>query len=170
MVEEMKRHGQPANESSRINQYLWILQSNWDRVRNLKDYRTPQATRSYSRVFIVLLPWFYGPYYCYLAGRNNNGQTSLPFALLFSVMTQVVLVGLFNTQQDLEDPFILTSGIDDMDIAREFSEVRRQLQFINDDTATWDSPLPMDGFRTGQHPKLDANTLEHLGIPKPDRE
>eukprot|EP00516_Mucochytrium_quahogii_P003969 CAMPEP_0203757542 /NCGR_PEP_ID=MMETSP0098-20131031/10557_1 /ASSEMBLY_ACC=CAM_ASM_000208 /TAXON_ID=96639 /ORGANISM=" , Strain NY0313808BC1" /LENGTH=414 /DNA_ID=CAMNT_0050649761 /DNA_START=257 /DNA_END=1501 /DNA_ORIENTATION=- len=107
-IEIMKSSGLPANEASRVNQYHWFLQQRFEQLRNIKTYRTPQATRSFGRVYLYVLPWAFGPYFSWLGGRGGDGvtQTNYAFALVVAVFTFLVLLGLINTQRLLEDPFV----------------------------------------------------------------
>ncbi|RHY06454.1 hypothetical protein DYB25_006116 [Aphanomyces astaci] len=113
-VERMKALGLPPNEASRINQYHWFLQARIERLCNIKMYRTPQATRSFTRLFILILPFFYGPYYIYLID-SGDGQTSFAFALVLSAMTSITMIGIFNVEKALEDPFT-EEGLDGVQI------------------------------------------------------
>ncbi|CAK4072844.1 unnamed protein product [Aphanomyces euteiches] len=113
-VEVMKGLGLPPNEASRINQYHWFLQARIEKLTNIKMYRTPQATRSFTRLFILVLPLFYGPYYVYLVD-SGDGRTSFAFALVLSAMTSLTMIGLFNVEKALEDPFT-EEGLDGVQI------------------------------------------------------
>lgn len=69
-------------------------------------YRTPQATRSFTRLFIIVLPAFFGPYYVYIArGSGSTMSTNFGFALALSIMTSLIMSGIFNVERLLEDPF-----------------------------------------------------------------
>ncbi|KAF1334844.1 hypothetical protein FI667_g1582, partial [Globisporangium splendens] len=104
-VEVMKNAGLPANEASRINQYHWLLQARLEKLQNIKFYRTPQATRSFTRLFILVLPIFYGPYYVYLIRGDEYQSTNFAFCLVLSAMTSLTMIGIFNVEIAMEDPF-----------------------------------------------------------------
>ncbi|CEG39282.1 uncharacterized protein PHALS_09332 [Plasmopara halstedii] len=104
-VEVMKACGMPANEASRVNQYHWLLEARLERLQNIKFYRTPQATRSFTRIFILALPLFYGPYYVFIARGNEYQATNFAFCLLLSVSTSLLMIGIFNVERTMEDPF-----------------------------------------------------------------
>ncbi|GLD93843.1 hypothetical protein PINS_up002448 [Pythium insidiosum] len=105
-VEVMKTAGLPANEASRINQYHWLLQGRLEKLQNIKFYRTPQATRSFTRLFILILPIFYGPYYVYLMRTDTSHHLNFGFCLSLSVLTTLTMIGLFNVEIEMEDPFV----------------------------------------------------------------
>ena len=111
-AEEMKKHGFPSGEASRLHQYHQFLQQRFEHLRQFKYYRTPQSTRSFGRVYIFVLPWMTGPYWAWVA----EGTWKV-FAILLCSFTFLVLLGLLNCQQGLEDPFLadyqsLMPGID----------------------------------------------------------
>ncbi|KAF0719715.1 Aste57867_837 [Aphanomyces stellatus] len=116
-VEVMKYVGLPANEASRINQYHWFIQARVEKLCNIKLYRTPQATRSFTRLCILLLPLFYGPYYVYIATAGTTVHTNFAFALTLSVATSLVMMGIFNVEKALEDPFT-EEGMDGVKVRR----------------------------------------------------
>ncbi|EQC38505.1 hypothetical protein SDRG_04212 [Saprolegnia diclina VS20] len=136
-VEVMKAVGLPANEASRINQYHWLLQARLEKLCNLKLYRTPQATRSFTRLVILLLPLFYGPYYVYVA---TAGPTSYGFALTLSVVTSLLMIGIFNVERALEDPFT-DEGLDGVKAQRVFARIRDSLDVL----------LPSNGTKHNRH-------------------
>ena len=84
-------------------------------------YRTPQATRSFTRLFILVLPLFYGPYYVYLVDSGES-HTSFAFALVLSAMTSMTMIGLFNVEKALEDPFT-EEGLDGVQIDLAFQRI-----------------------------------------------
>ena len=64
----------------------------------MKQYRTPQALRSFARLFSVFLPPFYAPYYGQLAYDLN----SLPMAIIFACVTSIALTSLFESIYQME--------------------------------------------------------------------
>lgn len=100
-TEEMKKHGFPSGEASRLHQYHQYMQQRFEHLRQFKYYRTPQSTRSFGRIYILVLPWFTGPYWAWMAEG-----TYYWFAVISCAFTFLVLLGLLNAQQGLEDPFV----------------------------------------------------------------
>eukprot|EP00242_Pyramimonas_sp_CCMP2087_P004145 CAMPEP_0198216852 /NCGR_PEP_ID=MMETSP1445-20131203/59981_1 /TAXON_ID=36898 /ORGANISM="Pyramimonas sp., Strain CCMP2087" /LENGTH=309 /DNA_ID=CAMNT_0043893273 /DNA_START=195 /DNA_END=1121 /DNA_ORIENTATION=+ len=119
LVEVMKERGLPGNEAARINQYNMFLHQRFEKLRNFKWYRTPQATRSFGRVYILILPWFYGPYFAYVSSETNS-----TFAVMLSCLTSIVLIGLINVQRSLEDPFT-EEGIDSIRVKYDLKTTQR---------------------------------------------
>jgi len=106
-TEELKRAGLPPNEASRINQYNMQLVDAFERLWSIKTYRTPMGLRAIVRVFVQVLPFFYGPYWVCIA-RGETGivsASSLVFACLFSSMISLVLVAMINFAGQIENPF-----------------------------------------------------------------
>ena len=58
-----EHRGQPGNESSRMRQYVTMTMKAWEKLKYIKRYRTPIATRAFARVYIFLHPIFWGPYW-----------------------------------------------------------------------------------------------------------
>lgn len=75
-------------------------------------YRTPQGLRSFGRLFSMLLPPFYAPYYAQLAHDVN----SLAVAVTFAILTALALTSLFETITQMEDPFELSSVLDGVNV------------------------------------------------------
>ncbi|RHY69374.1 hypothetical protein DYB30_006612 [Aphanomyces astaci] len=125
-VEVMKDAGLPANEASRINQYHWYIQARIDKLCHIKLYRTPQATRSFTRLCILALPLLYGPYYVYIA---TAGTTNFAFALTLSMATSLIMIGIFNVEKALEDPFT-EEGLDGVKVERAMHRILDALDVV----------------------------------------
>ena len=147
-VEELKYAGQPGNESSRMRQFITNTMRAWEKLKYIKHYRTPIATRAFARVYIFLHPIFWGPYYAYLVEQmlNENdddgtsSSSSIPvhvgfayfYACALSVLTSLAMMGLFNVRYRLEDPFQLAheeeankAGVDQIHVMKEFAEIQK---------------------------------------------
>lgn len=87
----------------------------------IKKYRTPQALRSFARLFTLFLPPFYAPYYGQLASDMN----SLGVGIAFSVLTATALTSLFESITQMEDPFVGYCTLDGVNVHRELVEELR---------------------------------------------
>jgi hypothetical protein len=105
--EILKREGIPGNEAARIRQWERFLLEYCEKLRMIKMYRTPQALRSFGRLFSMLLPAFYCPFFAEMSYKLN----SLPFGIVFAVITSVALTGLFETVSQFEDPFCAEASV-----------------------------------------------------------
>ena len=124
--ERLKFAGLPATEISRLRQYERFMGEAMENLRMLKMYRTPQALRSFARIFTLILPAFYAPTFAQLA-RNVN---SLGMGISFGVLIAIGLSGLFNAIQCLEDPFVGFLTLDGINVTEEF-EVLQWQQLVN---------------------------------------
>lgn len=113
-VEDLREKGTP--DLSRTAQSIRSLVRDFERMRNILEYRTPSSLRSYSSVFLNSFPVFFAPWFAFL-GQEYGPWLSYFVAVLYSL----VLVSLDNIQDDLENPFDMV-GTDDIDleIAAEF--------------------------------------------------
>ncbi len=78
-------------------------------------YRTPQALRSFGRIFTLILPAFYAPAFAQLAIDLH----SITMGILFAILTPLVLTALFETMQIIEDPFVAWVSLDGIDVNEE---------------------------------------------------
>lgn len=137
-VERTKEAGSPGNEAARINQYISLLMKEWETAKFIKVYRTPSGLRAFARLYILVHPFFTGPYYAWVAGAGQAdalaggdsssywpSQTNLAFAICLAIFTAVALQGLFNVEVGLEDPFDESEGLDNVKMHTSFREMER---------------------------------------------
>lgn len=98
--EELRAAGVPANEISRVSQYLSKMGIEFERMQNVMEYRTPLSLRAYSAIFLNGFPIVFGPYFAYL-----GSEKPVAVGYIVAVTYSLVLVTLDNIQEDLEDPF-----------------------------------------------------------------
>ena len=99
-IKSMRGYGLPSGEASRSNQFLSKMMISFERIKHIYQYRTPITLRTYSDIFIVILPIVYGPHF---AENATNFTYGLQFAV--PVLFSVILVALDNIQAHLENPF-----------------------------------------------------------------
>jgi predicted membrane chloride channel (bestrophin family) len=109
-IKNMRAYGLPSGEASRSNQFLSKMMISFERIKHIYQYRTPRTLRTYSDIFIVILPIVYGPHFA-------ESVTSYSYGLQFAVpvLFSVILVALDNIQSHLENPFD-QQGEDDVHI------------------------------------------------------
>ena len=100
MDDALREKGLAGNEVSRCNQYLSRMIGAFESVKHIYQYRTPLTLRSYSDLFIVLLPVLYGPYFAHLSRDYASG-----LEYLMPILFTVILGSLDNIQAHLENPF-----------------------------------------------------------------
>ena len=115
LCEALKHRGMPGNEASRVRQWEEFMTNAMENLRNVKVYRTPQALRSFGRLFTMFLPAFYAPSYIQVA-RDTH---SLPFGIALGVVTSIALTALFECVRQLEDPFVSYVTLDAIDVREE---------------------------------------------------
>ncbi len=115
--EALRQAGVSSGEISRANQYLRAVMIEFERMRNILQYRTPIALRAYSQVFLNGFPILYGPYFATLAAESMPA-VGYGVAVLYSF----VLVSLDNIQEALENPYG-TVDEDDVDVGEELREI-----------------------------------------------
>lgn len=118
--EQLRGNGMVANEVSRCNQYLSKMMVAFENTKHIYQYRTPRTLRSFSTVFIFLVPILYGPYF---ASEAVDYATEVTYVMpaLFSL----VLVSLYNIQNHLENPF---DGIGEDDVTINVEEFGARMQ------------------------------------------
>lgn len=99
-VKSLRTRGMAAGELSRVNQYLCKMIEAFENLKHVAQYRTPITLRAYSRIFIVLTPILYAPYFAYV-GKD----IPLALSMITPFLMSIVLVGLDNIQDDLENPY-----------------------------------------------------------------
>lgn len=98
--DDLRGSGLASGEVSRCNQYLSKMIVAFENAKHIYQYRTPRTLRSFSDVFITLLPPLYGPYFVHIAQEYSQG-----LGYVMPVLFAVVLVSLDNIQEHLENPF-----------------------------------------------------------------
>jgi len=159
--ERIKKIGLPSGEASRLRQYERFLSDMIEQLRMIKLYRTPQALRSFARIFTLILPPFYAPSYAQVANEVN----SLGVGIAFGIITALGLTALFESLQVLEDPFTAFLALDGIDVREEFEVLHysqllktRQLVFPN-------APPYPPGRRTALTSLSKPTKLQKIGMP-----
>ncbi len=117
--EQLRQMGVTSGEVSRSNQALRSIMIEFERMRNIANYRTPVALRAYSSFFLNLFPIIFAPYFA------NVAYPDYPIVGYFvAILYSLILVSLDNIQESLENPYD-GIGIDDLrlDIADAFADL-----------------------------------------------
>ncbi|QLC24198.1 hypothetical protein HFP57_03590 [Parasphingopyxis algicola] len=99
-VKSMRNEGLASGECSRCNQYISKMIVSFEQIKHIYQYRTPRTLNAFSDFFIVTLPVLYGPYFAHEAA-----DYSLALVYVMPILFSIILVGLANIQDHLEDPF-----------------------------------------------------------------
>ena len=118
-LEELRQAGVSNSEISRCNQYLKSIMIDFEKMRNIRLYRTPTSLRAYSHVFLNTFPIMFAPYFAYISDDSYAVA-----GYLVAIFYGLVLVSLDNIQEDLENPFDQV-GVDDlkMDVADYYNSI-----------------------------------------------
>lgn len=121
--ERLEGSGAAGTDLARLtSQYLNRAMMNFEKMRNIAMYRTPMSLRSYTQVFLNSFPILYGPYFAYVSENSY-----LVVGFLVATLYSLVLVGLDNIQDALENPYD-GIGVDDvhLDIADSYRSLTEQ--------------------------------------------
>ena len=103
LIENLRESQLPANTAiiSRSIHLLNMMCLSFERLRVIREYRSPRSVRSFNKVFIMLLPIILAPYFVHLGIKGNN--TWQPYYL--AVLLAYVFSTLQSVQDKLDDPF-----------------------------------------------------------------
>ena len=107
-MEMARAAGLTSGEVSRANQSLRSMMIEFERMRNIYQYRTPTSLRAYSQVFLNTFPILFAPYFAVVA-KEHFPAAGFMLAAFYSL----ILVSLDNVQENLENPY---DGIGDDDL------------------------------------------------------
>ena len=100
-MEDLRHAGVSGSEVSRCNQYLKQIMTDFEKMKNIRLYRTPLSLRAYSSIFLNGFPILFAPYFAFISDDSNYNYVGYLVAAFYSL----VLVSLDNIQEDLENPF-----------------------------------------------------------------
>ena len=101
--EKLRSAGMPASEMSRMNQYLKNIATAFEKMRNIKLYRTPVTLRAFNQIFLNLFPILFAPYFAHLIDIKDPKTYIIGYGI--GILYSVVFVSLDNIQDDLENPY-----------------------------------------------------------------
>ena len=93
----------------RIFKYMNDLHEAIDNLNGIHVHRTPISLKAYCKVFIYIFPVIYTPTIIYNIGENYN-HAAVYFVV---ILTEFILISLYNIQDHLEYPFD-SKGLDDI--------------------------------------------------------
>ena len=73
----------------------------FERLRVIREYRSPRTIRSFTKVFIFLMPIVLSPYYVHMGIKSGNLWS--PYYI--AVLTSFIFGTLQGVQDVLDDPF-----------------------------------------------------------------
>lgn len=103
LIEKLRASKLPSNSAivSRAIHLLNMMCLSFERLRVVREYRSPRSIRSFNKVLIMILPIILAPYYVFLGEKNGNQWE--PYYI--SVLVAFVFSALQGVQDKLDDPF-----------------------------------------------------------------
>lgn len=95
----------------RIFRFMSDLHESMENLHAINIHRTPQSLKAYCKLFLYLFPFIYAPVII------NNLGASFPHFVAYAIvlLTEFILISLFNIQDQLEYPFD-DYGVDDINL------------------------------------------------------
>ncbi|KOY87526.1 hypothetical protein AD998_16525 [bacterium 336/3] len=100
-IQTLRKANISPGELSRIDQYLTKSVTDFEKLKQILYYRTPNSMRTYSIFFLYSFPILYAPYFAYHLKDGTYPIIGYTSAILYSF----VFVSLVNIQEQLENPF-----------------------------------------------------------------
>ncbi len=116
---DLRGNGLATGEVSRCNQYMSKMLISFEDAKHIYQYRTPRTLKTFSTLFITVLPILYGPYFAHIAAGYSPYVT-----YVMPVLFSLVLVSLSNIQGHLENPF---DGVGEDDISINVDQFAKRL-------------------------------------------
>ncbi|WP_339650496.1 hypothetical protein [uncultured Maribacter sp.] len=104
-----RRETIPKGLKDKLFKYLCDLHEAIDNLNGIHVHRTPVSLKAYCEVFIYIFPLIYAPTIISEIGKNYN-HIAVYFVV---ILTEFILISLYNIQDDLEYPFD-EKGLDDI--------------------------------------------------------
>merc|ERR1712000_544254 len=104
-----------------LNVFCWNIMTDFSTLRRVKEYSTPFAMKSLSRLLILCISLIYAPAFANIKDKTG----SLGLALFFNIISMIGITCIYNILESIDSPFD-EKGMDDVRITSD------TLQFKND--------------------------------------
>ena len=101
----------PAKLKDRVFKYMKDVHASIENLHAIHSHRTPISLMAYCEIFIYIFPFIYAPTIIFNLGIRNENWIVYFIVLL----TQFILISLYNIQNQLEYPFD-NVGVDDINL------------------------------------------------------
>jgi hypothetical protein len=101
----------PRRVKDRVLRFMKDLQEGFENVHAINIHRTPQALKAYCLIFIYIFPLIYAPTIIYNLGALEHTEV----VYFIVVVTEFILISLYNIQDQMEYPFDAI-GVDDIKV------------------------------------------------------
>ncbi|RIA10359.1 hypothetical protein OE09_2214 [Flavobacteriaceae bacterium MAR_2010_72] len=99
----------PKSLREKVFRFMKDLHESIENVYAIHTHRTPISLKAYCEIFIYIFPFIYAPTIIFSIGGNNPHWVTYFIVLL----TEYILISLYNIQNQLEYPFD-SIGLDDI--------------------------------------------------------
>lgn len=126
LIEKLRASKLPANSAiiSRAIHLLNMMCLSFERLRVIREYRSPRSIRSFNKVLIMILPVILSPYFVHIGFKSKSKWE--PYVI--SVLVAFVFSALQGVQDKLDDPF---DGMSEDDIQLDtFDEWNNSLEYV----------------------------------------
>jgi len=106
-----KTEGISKKLSDRVFRFMKDLHESVENLHAINTHRTPISLKAYCKVFIYIFPVIYAPNVIHIIGVETNHL----IAYFIIILTEFILISLYNIQDQLEYPFD-DVGIDDINL------------------------------------------------------
>lgn len=106
-----KTEGISKKLSDRVFRFMKDLHESVENLHAINTHRTPISLKAYCKVFIYIFPVIYAPTIIHIIGLETNHL----IAYFIIVLTEFILISLYNIQDQLEYPFD-DVGMDDINL------------------------------------------------------
>ncbi|MEJ2584437.1 MAG: hypothetical protein P8Z38_05150 [Robiginitalea sp.] len=103
----------PRKVKDRVFRYMNDMQEGFENVFAINIHRTPRALKAYCLIFIYIFPLIYAPTIIYNIGAEHNDSV----VYFIVVVTEFILISLYNIQDHMEYPFD-NIGVDDIKLEK----------------------------------------------------
>jgi hypothetical protein len=100
--EGLRLEGLQSPELAQLNERIRAICVQVENLKNIRIYRTPISMRGYSKFFILLFPVIFGPAF---NNMSIDAGKSIWHGLVLAIVYSIILTGLDNVQDALENPF-----------------------------------------------------------------
>lgn len=101
----------PRKLSDRIFRFMKDLHESIENLHSIHSHRTPISLKAYCEIFIYIFPLIYAPSIIY----NIGVETPEWITYFIVLLTEFILISLYNIQNQLEYPFD-NIGMDDINL------------------------------------------------------
>ena len=108
---QAKTGGISKRLSDRVFRFMKDLHESVENLHAINTHRTPISLKAYCKIFIYIFPLIYAPTVIHIIGVETNHL----IAYFIILLTEFILISLYNIQDQLEYPFD-DVGLDDINL------------------------------------------------------